>query len=181
MMDQMMGGFGGPMMRGGMGGMGGMGDMMAQMQQQGGGQFSSQVMVMSSSMGQDGKMHTERFVESSVNNGRGANERQQAYSNSRTGMDKMGLERNLHDRGRKVVKERNRGTGEERQTALFRGMEESQADQFDRDWHQQAGNLRHPNFASMLGAGTQGMIQGGHPGPMGGRPVQRGLEDRRFR
>lgn len=178
MMDQMMGGFGGPMMRGGMGGgMGGMGDMMAQMQQQGGGQFSSQVMVMSSQRGTDGQMHTERFVESSVNNGRGASERQQAYSNSRTGMDKMGLERNLHDRGRKVVKERNRGTGEERQTALFRGMEESQADQFDRDWHQHAGNLRHPQFASMLGSGTQGMIQG----PMGGRPAQRGLEDRRFR
>merc|ERR1719375_63561 len=177
-----MGGFGGgSMMRGGMGGgmggMGGMGDMMAQMQQQGGGQFSSQVMVMSSQMGADGKMHTERFVESSVNNGRGASERQQAYSNSRTGMDKMGLERNLHDRGRKVVKERNRGTGEERQTALFRGMEESHAEQFDRDWHQQAGNLRHPQYASMLGAGTQGMIQG----PMGGRPAQRGLEDRRFR
>ena len=34
-----------------------------------------------------------------------------------------------------------RGTGEERQTALFRGMEESQADQFDRDWHQHVRQL----------------------------------------
>merc|ERR1719359_2552558 len=107
-MDRMMDGmFGGR-------GMGGMGGMMSAMQNMprggpgggpGGGYMSSSTMVMSSQMGADGKMHTERFAESTVSDGR-ARESQQAYANSRTGMDKMGLERQLGERGRKMVKER---------------------------------------------------------------------------
>lgn len=51
-------------------------------------------MVVSSRMGPDGKMHTERYSSAAVKDGhRGAFERQQAYSNSRTGHDKMALER----------------------------------------------------------------------------------------
>merc|ERR1719253_2498130 len=98
-----------------------------------GGSFSSQVMVMSSRMGEDGKMHTEKYHESAVSNG-GLRERQQAYSNSRSGMDKMALERHISNRGRKTVRERDNNSGEERQTQLLRGMNESQTGQFDQDW-----------------------------------------------
>merc|ERR1719408_484958 len=108
----------------------------------GGGSFSSSVMCFSSRMGPDGKMHTEKYAESSAQNGH-LKERQQAYSNSSTGMDKMALERHISDRGRKMVRERDNRSGEERQTQLFRGMSEDQAGAFDRDWHSQARGLTH--------------------------------------
>eukprot|EP00438_Fugacium_kawagutii_P025708 Skav229299 [mRNA] locus=scaffold544:222590:223062:+ [translate_table: standard] len=51
-------------------------------------------------------MHTEKYSSSDVGNTHhGIREAQQAYSNSTSG-DKMGLERHLGDRARKMVKER---------------------------------------------------------------------------
>merc|ERR1719408_636413 len=127
-----------------MGGMGGGGSSMmaSSFGDGGGGQFHSSVMCFSSSMGPDGKMHTEKYAESSAQRGH-LKERQQAYSNSHTGMDKMALERHIADRGRKMVRERDNRSGEERQTQLFRGMSEDQAGAFDRDWHSQARGLTH--------------------------------------
>merc|ERR1719456_226167 len=104
------------------------------MMQMGGGQggFSSQTMCFSSTTGADGQVHTERFSSSTVgDNARGIRETQQAYANSASGMDKMSMERQIHDQGRKVVKERNRQSGEERQTDMFRGITEDQAGAFD--------------------------------------------------
>jgi hypothetical protein len=61
-------------------------------------------MVTSSATGKDGKVHTERFASSSVQDGsKKARETQQAYSNSSTGQDKMSMERQHGDRGRKMV------------------------------------------------------------------------------
>merc|ERR1719163_2000774 len=99
----------------------------------GNGQYAMQSFAMSSHMGPDGKMHTERFVSSDVGNrDKSIREAQQAYSNSTTGKEKMGLERQLGDRARKMVKERDRNTMEERSTEMFRGMDESGAPSFDR-------------------------------------------------
>merc|ERR1719253_2597545 len=134
-----------------------------------GGSFSSQVMVMSSRMGEDGKMHTEKYHESSVNAGK-LRERQQAYSNSRSGMDKMALERHIDERGRKMVRERNRHNGEERQTQLLRGMEEQHVGRFDQDWQDQSGRagMTHGHFLGQQGlpGRPQGRLQ--HD-PYGGR------------
>jgi len=108
-----------------------------------GGTFMSQSMVMSSTMGEDGKMHTERYASSSVGDGaRQIHQREQAYSNSKTGVDKMSLERQIRDKGRKMVKERTRGTDDERQTDLFRGMDETEGGAFDSQWQQEA----HPHI-----------------------------------
>merc|ERR1740123_1838976 len=93
----------------------------------GDGGFSCQTMMMSSSMGEDGKMHTERFASSAIGDrARQISEVQQAYSNSNSGMDKMSLERQMANRGRKMVKEVNQFTGEERNTDLYKGMTEAQ-------------------------------------------------------
>merc|ERR1719335_1570835 len=105
----------------------------------GGGSFSSQTMMMTSSKGSDGQMHTEKYSSSSVgDHGRGIREQQQAYSNSSTGIDKMSLERQIWDQGRKMVKERNRITQEERSTEMFKGLEEGQAHEFDARWGREA-------------------------------------------
>merc|ERR1719387_3002679 len=117
----------------------------------GGGHYSCQTMVMSSNMGADGKMHTEKFASSSVgNNQMGLRETQQAYSNSSTGMDKMSMERQMQDKGRKMVKERNRHTQEERQTEMFKGIEEHEAPQFDQEWDRRGA----PNVPRHAGGGA---------------------------
>merc|ERR1719386_349903 len=103
------------------------------------GGFSSQTMMMSSTIGADGQRHTERFSSSSVGDRqRKLAETQQAYSNSSTGVDKMSMERQMAERSRKMVKELNRQSGEERNTEMFRGMTEAQTGQFDTDWRQNA-------------------------------------------
>merc|ERR1712172_248219 len=96
-------------------------------------------MMFSSTMGPDGQMRTEKFSSSAVgNHDRQMREVQQAYSNSDTGIYKMSLERQLDGRGRKMVKEHHRHTGEERHTDMYKGMSEEQYPDFDRDWQQRS-------------------------------------------
>lgn len=117
-----------------------------------GGSYSCQTYAMSSVMGKDGKMHTEKFASSDVGNPQhGIREAQHAYSNSSSGVDKMGLERHLGDRARKMVKERNRLTMEEKSSEMFRGMDEGGRDHFDKDF---SGLSRHlpPHGRGGIGA-----------------------------
>merc|ERR1719491_1582976 len=117
---------GGMMMSSGGMGQGGMQSSSMMMSSGGdGGGFSSQTMMMSSNIGADGQRHTERFSSSSVGDRqRQLAETQQAYANSSTGVDKMSMERQMADRSRKIIKESNRQSGDERNTELFRGMTE---------------------------------------------------------
>eukprot|EP00747_Dinoflagellata_sp_TGD_P022913 gnl/TRDRNA2_/TRDRNA2_129417_c0_seq1.p1 gnl/TRDRNA2_/TRDRNA2_129417_c0~~gnl/TRDRNA2_/TRDRNA2_129417_c0_seq1.p1 ORF type:complete len:236 (-),score=53.52 gnl/TRDRNA2_/TRDRNA2_129417_c0_seq1:62-769(-) len=133
--------FGGGMMGGGL--FGQMEQMMADMEQRGpgggGGSFQCQTMCFSSSMGADGKVHTQRFSSSTVGDrNRQLVETQQAYANSQTGIDKMSMERHMGPQGRKIVKERSAFSGEERQTEMLRGMEEHEVGRFDQRWQQEA-------------------------------------------
>lgn len=137
------------------GGMGMGGCQMVSMQMGGcGGEggFSSQTMVMSSTMGPDGKMHTERFSSSTVGDpSRQIAESQQAYSNSQTMMEKMALERQMGDRARKMVKEYNRQSGDERSTDMFRGMTEADTQEFDAQWRQNAQPyLQHQDIRTLM-------------------------------
>mmetsp|Transcript_33048 Transcript_33048/g.98354 ORF Transcript_33048/g.98354 Transcript_33048/m.98354 type:complete len:323 (-) Transcript_33048:84-1052(-) len=166
-MDQMMRQMNSPM--DGMIPMGGGGSQVMMMSSSGGGSgaFSSNTMVMSSTIGADGQVHTERYSSSAVgDHGRRISEMQQAYSNSTTGVDKMSLERQMLDQGRKMVKERNRHSGEERTTDLFRGIEAEEADDFDRRWQGQA----RPHLPNHCLPAQQLMVTGGNAA---GAPSQR--------
>merc|ERR1712194_526220 len=93
-----------------------------------GGAYSCKTMMYSAKRGADGNMQSEKFTSSTVGNAeRKLRETQQAYSNSEKAIDKMSLERQIGDQGRKTVKERCRRSGEERHTDLFRGMNEEHA------------------------------------------------------
>jgi len=161
-MDGMMMGHGGSM-QGSMRGAGS-GMMMMGSSNGGGGGYSCQTMVMSSSMGQDGRMRTEQFSSSTVgdHNGR-MREVQQAYTNSHTGVNKMSLERQLGEKGRKMVKEQNKATGEERTADMYKGMSEEEYPEFERDWNARA--------APRLPQHSQGMrpymLSDGAAGPAG--------------
>ena len=134
-----------------------------------GGSYSCQTYAMSSVMGKDGKMHTEKYSSSDVGNtNHGIREAQHAYSNSTSGVDKMGLERHLGDRARKMVKERNRFTMEEKSSEMLRGMDEAGRDHFDKDF---SGMSRHlpahgRGVSSLADAGRrQGTMLPGPGGP----------------
>eukprot|EP00397_Hematodinium_sp_SG-2012_P020652 GEMP01021293.1.p1 GENE.GEMP01021293.1~~GEMP01021293.1.p1 ORF type:complete len:258 (+),score=59.52 GEMP01021293.1:181-954(+) len=195
MMEGMMGGFGN---FGGMGGMGGMMmpfgggrdpfenfdlmDMNRGGMGGGGGQFACQSMVMSSRMGPDGKMQVEQFASSSAGDAtRGIHERQQAYSNSASGVDKMSMERQMGSQGRKMIKERTRGTQDERQTDLYRGMDESEADAFDNRWsHDAAPHMpRHGGFPLHRMVGNDRGSGGGRNLPLENGPSRRAAPDAR--
>jgi hypothetical protein len=139
----------------------------------GNGQYATQSFCMSSHMGPDGKMHTERYSSSDVGNrDQKIREGQQAYSNSTTGKEKMGLERQLGERSRKMVKERDRNTNEERSTEMFRGMDESHTQNFDRDFGAKAHHMpSHPRFDGRM---LQGMQGGGVRAALDSRPSSGG-------
>mmetsp|Transcript_59078 Transcript_59078/g.93527 ORF Transcript_59078/g.93527 Transcript_59078/m.93527 type:complete len:253 (-) Transcript_59078:70-828(-) len=134
----------------------------------GGGSYSCQTFAVSSVMGKDGKMHTEKYSSSDVGHtGHGIREAQHAYSNSTSGVDKMGLERHLGDRARKMVKERNRFTMEEKCSEMLRGMDEGGRDHFDKDF---SGLSRHlpahgRGVTALADTGRRGMLPGGRQGP----------------
>jgi len=152
----------GMMREGGGGGLGG-----NAMMGMGNGQYSCQSFAMCSRVGPDGQVHTERFANSEVGNRQQSmREAQSAYSNSSTGMDKMGLERQLGNRAQKMVRERDRRTMEERSTEMFKGMDESQRDAFGQDFRAHAQHLPgHPRFnpQSLVVAGSsrRGALAGG--------------------
>lgn len=106
---------------------------------EGGGAYSCKTMMYSAKRGSDGNMHSEKFTSSTVGNSeRKVRETQQAYSNSAKAIDKMSLERQMGEQGRKMVKERCRRSGEERHTDLFKGMAEDHAPRFDERWKSEA-------------------------------------------
>lgn len=158
-------------MRGGPGGgISGFGNM-ANM---GDGAYACQSFAMSSVTGPDGKQHVEKYSSSDIGNSKHKiREGQQAYSNSTTGMQKIGMERQHADQGRKMVRERN-GTGEERCTEMFRGMDESHKDQFDRDFATKAHHMPQHfrgNFSGALGGALGGGSGGALPSNFGQRAL----------
>jgi len=144
------GGFGG-----GMGGMmQRMDDMMRDMQQGGSmmggdgnnGTFYSSSTVMSMSRGPDGKMQRYTSESQSTNaGGERISQTKQAYSNN-AGLDKVGWERTIGDRGTKIVKQRTRGSHEETTTKMFTGMDPDNEQDFDNQWRQHGGRKALQNF-----------------------------------
>lgn len=73
-----------------------------------GGQCFSQVMVSSSKMGADGKMHQENYMRKNVNGrtveGHKIGQTEEAYKNTENGLKKLSQGRYINDRATKVVK-----------------------------------------------------------------------------
>jgi len=78
---------------------------------------------------ENGQPHKETYQSQSIKQidreGHKIQEKQQAYKNTGTGIQKAAHERRLNDKGHKIVKERNRNTGEETEHTLYKGITES--------------------------------------------------------
>eukprot|EP00933_Yihiella_yeosuensis_P008924 TRINITY_DN11464_c0_g1_i1.p1 TRINITY_DN11464_c0_g1~~TRINITY_DN11464_c0_g1_i1.p1 ORF type:complete len:262 (+),score=66.85 TRINITY_DN11464_c0_g1_i1:85-870(+) len=126
------------------------------------GSYSVQSASMHSFLGKDGKMHTEQYASSDVGHmDHQIRETHQAYSNSRTGMQKRALEQHLGDRGMKTVKHQAAGTTETKTTEMFLGMDatEESKETFNKDFAAKAEHL--PEHQSFGGEFFRGFGLGG--------------------
>jgi hypothetical protein len=77
---------------------------------------------------QNGQPKKETYQSQSIKQidkeGKKIQEKQQAYQNNQ-GLQKAAHERRLNDKGHKVIKERNRNTGEETEHTIYKGITES--------------------------------------------------------
>jgi hypothetical protein len=77
----------------------------------------------------DGQPEKETYKAQTIRqtdmDGKRIQESQQAYQNTKTGVEKASHERLLNDKGHKVVKERNTKLGEEMEHNFFKGINES--------------------------------------------------------
>ena len=67
--------------------------------------------------------------------GHNISERQEAYKNSMTGMQKAAHQRLFDDRGMKLIKERNVNTGEQSQHNILKGLQENEVDTFNQQYN----------------------------------------------
>ena len=88
----------------------------------------------------DGTPHQETYKSQSIRHtgqdGKKIQEKQEAYKNSKTGVERAGFQRTLDDRGQKCIKERNTITGQQDSHVLYKGMQESDLDNFNQEYGQ---------------------------------------------
>lgn len=144
------------------------GGMMQQSGSWGGGgcgTFSCQTMSFSSQVGADGRVHTRQFSSSTVADGRRRlRETKQAYSDSVSGTEKMSMERQIGNRGRKVVRERCEATGEEKETDMRNNISEEECEKFNEDWQREGAPYLPKHRVQLQLEGGSSASSSGHKG-----------------
>jgi len=117
---------------------------------------NSQSYSYSSNQGPDGKPHV---VQSSSQMRRAGNvaEMKQKHSDSKSGLERMALQRKLGDRGRKVERSRNmHKPNEDHTNDVCVGMDASYGQQFNQEWEEAAGRAGLPGTGGRAGGGRLG-------------------------
>ena len=86
----------------------------------------------------DGQPHQECYQSQSINqikDGHKICEKQEAYKNSRTGVQKAAHQRILDDKGTKQIRQRNINTGVQEEHNIFKGMREDELDNFNQSYN----------------------------------------------
>ena len=87
----------------------------------------------------DGQPHQECYQSQSINqigsDGHKISEKQEAYKNSRTGVQKAAHQRILDDKGMKQIRQRNVNTGEQEEHNIFKGMREEELNNFNQNYN----------------------------------------------
>ncbi len=103
------------------------------------GTFISKSYVSKVKYDDNGQPHTETYQTQSIRqtdkDGKKIQEKQQAYQNSLTGIQKAAHERKLNEKSHKVVKARNRNTGDDYQHNVFKGMNDDELDNFNNEYN----------------------------------------------
>ena len=103
------------------------------------GTFISKSYVQKVNYSQGGEPIKEVYQSQSINqrgtDGHNISEKQEAYKNSKTGVEKAAHQRVLDGRGAKLIKQRNRFTGEQEEHNIFKGMNENELDSFNQNYN----------------------------------------------
>ena len=87
----------------------------------------------------DGQPHQECYQSQSINqvgeDGHKISEKQEAYKNSRTGVQKAAHQRILDDKGMKQIRQRNINTGAQEEHNIYKGMQEDEVDNFNQHYN----------------------------------------------
>ena len=103
----------------------------------------------------DGQPHEECYQSQSINqikDGHKISEKQEAYKNSRTGVQKAAHQRMLDDRGMKQIRQRNINTGEQEEHNIFKGMKEDEMDNFNQNYNDYRNKVGFQNNYKYLNA-----------------------------
>ena len=99
----------------------------------------------------DGQPHQECYQSQSINqigqDGHKISEKQEAYKNSRTGVQKAAHQRILDDKGIKQIRKRNINTGDQEEHNIFKGMREDEMDSFNKNFNDYRNKIGfHKNY-----------------------------------
>ena len=118
----------------------------------------------------NGEPEKEVYQSQSINqfgqDGHKIQEKQEAYKNSRSGVDKASFQRQLDDKGVKCIRQRNRNTGEQNEHNIYKGFEENDLENFNRNYNDyrqkcnfqenyKALNSLNNRFNNMIGDGRR--------------------------
>ena len=114
----------------------------------------------------DGQPHQECYQSQSVNqigqDGHKISEKQEAYKNSRTGVQKAAHQRILDDKGIKQIRKRNINTGDQEEHNIFKGMREDEMDSFNKnfnDYRNKIGFHKNYKYLDSLNPNKRGKSQ----------------------
>jgi hypothetical protein len=106
----------------------------------------------------DGQPHQECYQSQSINqigqDGHKISEKQEAYKNSRTGIQKAAHQRLLDDKGLKQIRQRNVNTGAQEEHNIFKGMQENELDNFNQyynDYRNKIGFQKNYKYLNAMG------------------------------
>lgn len=118
------------------------------------GTFISKSYVTKVKYNENGQPESETYQTQSIRqtdkDGKRIQEKQRAYQNTRTGEQKAAHERLLNDKGHKIVKERNRITGEEYEHNHFKGINEEELDKFNNEYSDYRQKVNFENNYKLL-------------------------------
>ena len=103
----------------------------------------------------DGKPHQECYQSQSINQfnqGHRISEKQEAYKNDLTGIQKAAHQRLLDDKGTKQIKQRNVNTGEQEEHNIYKGMKEDELDNFNKNYNDFRNKIGFQNNYKYLNA-----------------------------
>ena len=125
----------------------------------------------------DGQPHQECYQSQSINqigqDGHKISEKQEAYKNSRTGIQKAAHQRILDDKGMKQIRQRNINTGAQEEHNIFKGMQENELDNFNQhynDYRNKIGfqkNYKYLNALNHKRGKSQNLLGNGRRNPQG--------------
>ena len=104
----------------------------------------------------DGKPHQECYQSQSIkqvdNQGHKISEKQEAYKNSRTGIQKAAHQRLLDDKGTKQIRQRNVNTGFQEEHNIYKGIKEDELDNFNKNYNEYRNKVGFQNNYKYLNA-----------------------------